>query len=202
MELKHGNRPMSFASDTLAVLERHTPLRPELPSREEIRRAIKDHPLNFDPAAIRRAAWRPWFIRKGRSMQTPPHVKKALYDAYVKNGSVVATAKMFGLSSGANIYRSFKRWGFAVKSMNLQPRITHNGITYAFDGKKHYRQCGRGKQGIFLHRVIWEEGHGPIPIGHRLIIIGPDWTDFSERNIKCLSASEFTKENWRRRKNK
>ncbi len=110
---------------------------------------------------------------------------------------------MFGLSpSGANLWRNFKRWGLPVRTMNLRPRIVHNGLAYAFDGKRHYRQCGRGNQKIFLHRVIWEERHGPIPLGHRLVILGADWADFSDENVRCLSASEFSRWMWVRRAKK
>lgn len=171
---------MGEVAELLAFLDKHTP--PELLERKVEK---------FNPQEIRLAAVRASFGRAKGRRKTPKYVLDTLHDAYMKPGAtLINTAEKFG-TTRSNLFYLFKRHGRETKHKTMQPRIVHNGIVYAFDGRNYFRQTARGKQGIYLHTVLWEERHGPVPVDHWLIFLRKDYRDFSDENIKCVPRLEY-----------
>jgi AraC-like DNA-binding protein len=161
----------SFAS-IQSLLERHAPApKPRLPPADEIRLLATKQALH----------------RPGKKTRTPRFVIDNLKREYDQQPSLEATGRVFGVCK-SHVFYLFKRNGVARRSKVAQPRITHNGITYAFDGKSYYRRTTRGQQGVLLHKVIWEEHNGPVPADHRLILLGaPE----DVTNVRCVPLSEY-----------
>ncbi len=166
---------MTDFSSIQALLEKHRPPdRPQLPPAAEIRVAV-----------VRQA------IVGNRGKR--PHAEgviKVAHALYMSQSSQKAAAALVGCCR-SNLTALFARHGLPSKR-KLQPRIVHNGVTYAFDGSRYYRQCGRGCQHIYLHKIMWAERHGSIPAGHRLIIVdGAKAADFSDANVKLVTEAQY-----------
>lgn len=166
---------MNDFAPILHLLEKYAPKpRPQLPPASEIRVAV-----------VRQA----FAGNKGKRPYADGIIKVA-HAEYMAGGSAKEAAAAFGMCR-SNLTSLFRRRGLLSKR-NLQPRIVHNGIAYAFDGSRYYRQCGRGCQHVYLHKVLWIERHGAIPAGHRLVIVdGTRPADFSDANVRLVTEAEY-----------
>jgi hypothetical protein len=52
---------------------------------------------------------------------------------------------------------------------------------------KYYKQKRRGGKLVALHRVLWEEAHGPIPEGNQIDHINGDIHDNSLSNLRLVT---------------
>jgi hypothetical protein len=46
-----------------------------------------------------------------------------------------------------------------------------------------------------VHRMIWEQHHGPVPAGHIVIFRNRDRRDFRIENLDCISKAENMRRN-------
>lgn len=47
----------------------------------------------------------------------------------------------------------------------------------------------------FVHIIMWEEAHGPVPKGHAVVFKNGDRTDIRLDNLECISRSELMRRN-------
>lgn len=162
---------MSSFDAIAALLEKHKPKdRPQLPTADEIR------------LAVTKAA----FKRKGKKVRMPAFVIANLRRFYAEGKSVREIAASVGRTPGA-IFYLFKQHGVPVGKRGQRPVLYHRGVKYAFDGD-HYFQTTKNRQGVSLHKVIWEEKHGSVPAGHRLVLCGGP---HEVENVRCVPLAEF-----------
>ena len=162
---------MSSFDGIAALLEKHRPPdRPQLPPADQIR------------LAVTKAA----FFRPGKKVRTPRYVIENLRREYERQPSLQATADYFGLSK-SHVFYLLKRHKVKLRSKPSRPRRWHNGLEYAFDGQYWWRMT-KNKQGQSLHKVIWEEKHGPVPAGHKLILCG---SPEDVENVRLVPLSEY-----------
>ena len=162
---------MSSFDGIAALLEKHRPPdRPRLPPADE----------------IRLAATRAAFKRKSKRELTPKYVIANMARWKAEGRTVPEIGAMVGRCT-SDIYYLFKQHGVLVTKRNQRPALFHNGVKYAFDGK-HYFQTTKDRQGIALHKVIWEEKNGSVPAGHRLVLCG---TPHEIENVRLMPLREF-----------
>lgn len=171
---------MSDCADILQLLDKHTP------------KNLLDRPrLRVDAELIRRESIRAAFHRPGKNYRTPKYVLKALQEAYARLGSLEKTAREYKVCK-SHVFYLFKKNRIPTKKRPQRSFIFYKGIKYVLASPhNYYYQTTKGKQGISLHKVIWQERHGPVPDDCRLIFVSKDYNDFSDANIRCVPKSEY-----------
>ena len=140
--------------------------------------------------------------KRGRA-RLPKYVVETVKMVYAETQSQRKAGAVFGLGP-SSVGRLLNRRGLSFKRPITRPRRIHNGVTYIFDGIRYWYRAGRGGKGVLLHRVIWQERHGPIPPTHYLMFRTKDVNDFSDANLTlvekhtCLSA--LRKRRWDKHK--
>lgn len=166
---------MSDHSSILALMAKYEPPpKPRLPPADDIRVAAAKQVLHK---------------RNGRGWRVPAYAVKSMRVIYDKVGSLEATGRIFGVHK-SDVGRLLRRNGMSVGPTEAHPTITHNGVKYRFNGSRYYVMCGRGNQNTQLHRVIWEERHGPIPAGHKLAFLTSNYHDMSDANFRLMTKAE------------
>lgn len=170
---------MSEAADILAFLDSKTA--PKLFAKA---------PKLPDPQAIRQEVVRAMLHRRHKH-RTPRYVLNILHAEYKRQPSLAAAGDVFGVTGSALFYL-FKKHRLPKKSRLVKHRIEHRCRMFTYEGK-YYRHYSRKTGAVFLHRVLWEERHGPIAPGHRLIFTGTDHADFSDASWRCVDRPEYLK---------
>lgn len=119
----------------------------------------------------------------------------AAYDIYMSGKSLQYIAEVLyqGRFTRQSLYDQFKVRGYKLRSKKLKPAIVYKGISYREDGQGWYRSRLGGKT-VYLHRLIWEEKHGPIPADHYIILVDGNKANINIDNLKCLSAERAKKQ--------
>lgn len=47
----------------------------------------------------------------------------------------------------------------------------------------------------FVHLLVWEAAHGPVPKGHAIVFVNGDKTDIRLENLACLSRADLMRRN-------
>jgi len=160
---------MIDASGIIYLLEKHAPKRPR-----------------FDPREIKLTVAR---SQIGTRKAVPSYVVNTIKEEYERTKSLRKTADVFGCDH-SNIGRILLKRGLN-KPRNTREKIIHNGLPYSWDQRRYFIYQKRGLPPKFLHRVIWEEAHGPIPKGSFLVFKTSNHRDFSLDNMKILSGLEY-----------
>lgn len=58
------------------------------------------------------------------------------------------------------------------------------------------RNYFRSQAGRYLHRLVWEHHHGPIPAGHHIHHVDDDPTNNDVANLECLSPRDHVRKHW------
>lgn len=95
-----------------------------------------------------------------------------------------------------------KKFGHEIFRWGGRSSITHKGIPYYLETWGGYTHGKRNGPSIYLHRVLWEERHGPIPPGYRLTFRSKNKADFSDENLFLQTVSEWAGEMGRRTQGK
>src|SRR5215831_17499593 len=68
----------------------------------------------------------------------------------------------------------------------------HNGITYYRYPDSRHRSLSNyfSRQGVYLHRIIYEQHHGPIPANHHIHHIDGNTTNNAIENLLCVPAED------------
>ena len=71
------------------------------------------------------------------------------------------------------------------------PKIEYKGRLYSVQSEGgYYRNATTGK---LLHREVWEDNFGPIPLGHEVHHKDGNRQNCDPGNLECLTRSEHTK---------
>ena len=100
-----------------------------------------------------------------------------------------------GYAPGRMRETQFKKGGFPV---NRDPdfyvlgalRVNADGY---IDMRVSFARGARGWKA--LHRILWEDAHGPIPAGHKLVFKNGDKLDVELDNIELISDAELLRRN-------
>lgn len=167
---------MSDYSSILALLEKHAPpKKPHLPPATDIRVAATKQVLHKRP---------------GRGWRVPKYAVLSMKKEYDRLGTLEATGELFGLHK-SEVGKLFSRNKIVIRTAPPTKFLIHNGKKYIWDGHRYYGLSGRGNKGILLHKVIWEDRHGPVPDGHLLAFVTANREDFSDANIELLTKKQF-----------
>lgn len=118
----------------------------------------------------------------------------AMYEIYLSTGkSLEYIAKHFyrGQFTRQSLYDVFRVRGYKLRSKQLRPARIYKGIAYRL-GKGGYRSRIKGEL-RYLHKVIWEEKNGPIPLDHYIVFRDGNKENITSENMICLSAQEAKK---------
>lgn len=75
-------------------------------------------------------------------------------------------------------------------------KVTHDGVVYVRYPQSrdhaHRSFCRRAKgcKIVYLHKVLWEERHGPVPDGHRLVFIDGNQGNCTLENLELVTVAE------------
>lgn len=72
------------------------------------------------------------------------------------------------------------------------PVLVRKGRRYTWSSKGYWRCTTMGDRHN-LARLIWEETHGLIPAGHKVIYLDGDRFNLAPENLACLSHAEVQK---------
>lgn len=77
------------------------------------------------------------------------------------------------------------------KKGDIPPNYMPIGSTTVRDGYTliKVRDHHGVKNWEFLHKVVWEKAHGPIPKGYRIVFINGNRSDCSLENLRCVSKA-------------
>ena len=57
------------------------------------------------------------------------------------------------------------------------------------------RKVAEPNHWALVHRIVWEQHHGPIPEGHAVIFHDGDTSNFDINNLRCISRAELSRSN-------
>lgn len=74
----------------------------------------------------------------------------------------------------------------ASKTVKIGDEIIRSGVPYVYVSLDYTKT--RDERIVAKRRLIWEQKHGPIPEGHRIINLNRDQMDCSPENLACVPA--------------
>ena len=126
----------------------------------------------------------------------PPEAIEIMYQDYLRLGSLAKVGKLHGRTR-QNMWDIFARRNKQLNRRNFQPQVEYAGMRFTAQktsGKHRYlRDTGRRTKTVYLHHVVWEQHHGPIPPGHKLAFRDGDHTNCDISNLELLTNSEQVK---------
>jgi RNA polymerase sigma factor (sigma-70 family) len=132
----------------------------------------------------------------------PREVVELMYADYLRLKSISKTAKLWGRSR-QGLWEVLSTAGFRLNSVRKHEAIQHGGLTYRRSGKGGFYRCTTAHRRM-LHHVVWEEAHGPRPVGTEIIFKDGDRDNFALHNLRCQARTvasrcrgarnQFTKE--------
>jgi hypothetical protein len=124
----------------------------------------------------------------------------AMYADYQRLGSVEKVGRLHGRTR-QHVWEIFRRRGLQLNAKKFLPVVEYNGRKFTSQktcGRHRYLRettKGRGRRGqkdrtVYLHHVIWEENHGPIPPGHKVVFKDGNHLNRDIDNLELLTNSE------------
>lgn len=120
----------------------------------------------------------------------PDDFVQLMYRSYCRGKSLAQVAKIYKRSR-QSVHDTFKRRGLKLRPDSkalAKIEFTYRGKNYG-PGKNGYLRS-TGKDRKQLHRVIWEEFHGPIPKGSQIVFFDGNKRNFDLQNLACMTAAE------------
>jgi len=116
-----------------------------------------------------------------------------MYADYQRLGSLEKVGALYDRSR-QSIFDIFSRRGLKLNAKKFHPVIVHGGRKFT-PGKNGYLRDtifrkGRKTGEVQLHRVIWEQAHGPIPAGFKICFKDGDRHNCALANLVMLSHDE------------
>lgn len=133
----------------------------------------------------------PKFSRLGRN-GLPADFVNALYRAYRRGLSLKKIGSRFGGRSNNAIRDIFRRRGFKLRpgrGAKKKVEAVYKGLEYSEAERGYLRATSKPRK--YLHQVIWEEQHGPMPKGARIFFRDGNKRNFAIENLACENRSEF-----------
>lgn len=108
----------------------------------------------------------------------------AMYDAYIGGMSLSAIGTLYGKTRQA-VYDTFRSRGYPLRSKKLVGARMVGGIRYTLDGAGYLRGTADGHR-VYLHKVVWEAAHGPLPVRNQLHFIDGDKQNCALENLEVV----------------
>jgi hypothetical protein len=120
--------------------------------------------------------------------------KKLIYDDayqdYLFGLSLEQVAKKIGVSRQC-VFKAFKQRGFKLRGPNFQPVQFYDNKKFTLRANGYYSLTTNERK--LMHRYVWENERGKIPIGFDIHHINGKKDDNRIENLECLSKSEHTR---------
>jgi hypothetical protein len=133
----------------------------------------------------------------------PRHYVLVMYCAYVSGLSLEQVAGKYGRTRQC-VFDVFKGRGLRLRRKEFLPAVVYKGRKYTAqlrsrDRRYTYLRATVGRSKIrYLHRVVWEERHGPVPPGHKVCFRDGDYLNCAPKNLFLLTNDQ--QQQWRGRK--
>ncbi len=126
----------------------------------------------------------------------PKDVIDEMYAQYQSGLSLAEVGKLNGRTR-QSIYDILRRRGLKRREKQFKEPVIYRGRKYTPSKGDYlrdtiFRNGKRGPAERQLHRVIWEEAHGPIPAGHQVMFKDGNKRNFDLSNLECLPAREVS----------
>lgn len=134
-------------------------------------------------------------VRGPREM--PAEMVEALVAEYGRTKSLQKTAETFKRTR-QTVWEVLHRRGLTLPPKPVSPKaLIHNGEKFCPDRQGYYRSTRYAARKLgghrLLHRVVWEEAHGPIPPGMIIIFRDRDSLNCDLDNLRCVTRREARK---------
>ena len=117
----------------------------------------------------------------------------AMYSLYQAGKSLAQVADVFGVTR-QSVYAVFKSRGIKCRAKRFLESILYNGDKYTPGKGGYYRRTRRnGHAETLLHRQMWIDAHGSIPVGHEIHHRDFDRQHNELSNFECLPKSDHTR---------
>lgn len=117
-----------------------------------------------------------------------------MYADYLRLGSLEKVGKIHNRTR-QNMFGIFQTHGLKLNPKKFLPAVDHNGRKYTAQktcGKHRYLRAtvGRGAgRERYLHHVVWEAAHGPIPRGHKVAFKDGNHLNCTLENLELLTPT-------------
>lgn len=107
-------------------------------------------------------------------------------DMYSRGMSTREIGRALGVS-GQTVAETMKRGGAVMRSKPTCPVVVeYKGMRFSPEKDGYLRYTGDRGTSVFLHRLMWEDVHGPIPPQHLIIFKDGDRTHCKIENLQCV----------------
>lgn len=132
-------------------------------------------------------------IQRTRTRSLPSEVVAAMYAAYRAGRSLEQVGEAFGRTR-QSVYDTFKRRGLKLRGKVFLAAIEYGGRKFTSQktgGRHRYlRDTIHRAKTRYLHHLVWEEHHGPIPKGHKIAFRDGNHLNVAMGNLELLTNSE------------
>lgn len=130
-----------------------------------------------------------WCGRRGM----PREWIMTMYADYQAGLSLEQVAEKYGRTR-QSIFDIFKRRGLALRARKFLPPVLVDGRKFTEQktcGKHRYlRNTVRRDKVVYLHHLVWEKAHGPIPPGHKVAFKDGNHRNCALDNLELLTNSD------------
>lgn len=112
------------------------------------------------------------------------------YQLYLDGYSLEQVAKQIGVTRQC-VYKAFKKRNFQLRGVNFKPYQFYDGKKFSLRSNGYYSLTNNDR--CLMHRYVWENIKGNIPIGYDIHHLNEDRSDNRIENLECLSKSDHTK---------
>jgi hypothetical protein len=129
--------------------------------------------------------------KKGGATKGPSREEVLLvYGKYVAGGDLKTLAESFCRSKSWLVFQ-FRKHKLKPAFRSRKKIYLHDGKPYVLDDTGYYRSIKRN--GILLHREIWQMANGPIPEGHEIHHVNGNKIDNRKENLVMLNKHSHLK---------
>jgi hypothetical protein len=112
------------------------------------------------------------------------------YEDYLSGLSLEQIAKNLNVSRQC-VFKAFKKRGFELRGPNFQPFQFYSGLKFTLRCHGYYELTTGNR--MLMHRYVWENEVGPIPIGYDIHHRNEIKSDNRIENLECLPKEEHTR---------
>jgi hypothetical protein len=122
---------------------------------------------------------------------------RRMYRLYCEGSSLADVGRKYGRTRQA-VFDLFKTRGFTLRARTFQEAVTYRGRKFTPAKSGYLRETIGRRESRYLHHVVWEEKHGPIPPGHKVCFRDGDRLNCASDNLFLLTNDQ--QQQWRGRK--
>jgi hypothetical protein len=126
-----------------------------------------------------------------------------MYADYLRLGSLEKVGALHGRTR-QNMYDIFRRRGLKLNAKQFLPVVEFGGLKFTAQkthGPHRYLRSTvhRRKRIVYLHHLVWERAHGPIPAGHKLAFRDGNHLNCALENLELLTNSDQVRNQFTKR---